>query len=157
MIPALIGAEALKKVNWKKVIIALLIIALVLYIYFKGKAAGKQGKAKYVDIPADIIGGNASGSDANIGQVETGAKIRQIAIGLHDDMDGYNWLGHDMKYYKEWVTLSNAGFVAVYNDFNKMYMSEGKGTLKQWLVDEMYRDSLVDDIILPRMASLNLV
>ncbi len=153
----MLGLEKMTPANKKKLFIGIGILVLVLIIYFKGKAAGKQGKAKVVALPNDIIGGNASNSDANIGNVETGAKIRQIAVGLHDDMDGYNWLGHDMKFYKEWVTLSNSGFVAVYNDFNKMYMSENKGTLKQWLVDEMYRDSLVDDIILPRMASLNLV
>jgi hypothetical protein len=140
----------------KQMVIGLLVFAAILFIYFKGKAAGKLGKAKKVKLPNDIIGGG-SNTDPNTGQIINGSKIRSISVALHDDMNGYNVTGHDMTPYKDWVTLSNTGFVAVYNDFNKQYFSEGNGTLKEWIVDEMYRDSLVDDIILPRMASLNLV
>jgi len=147
-----------KKYQWQFIIGGILLLALV--IFFMGKSSGKRGKKKDVKLPNDIIGaGGSPSTDPNIntgGGVLSGALVRKIAVGLHTDMAGFNWAGHDMTSYKEWVSLSNTGFVAVYNDFNQMYISEDKGTLFNWLIDEMYRDSLVDDIILPRMASLNL-
>ena len=146
----MVATAVASKINWKWVIIGVLIIALILYIYFTGKAAGKKGKAVVIDLPKDIPGDNSQGITTTAGD------IRRIATAMHDEMNGFNWSGHDYTPYEEYSRLSDTGFVAVYNDFNKRYFSEGNGTLKQWLIDENFYGSVVDQIIFPRMARLNL-
>lgn len=146
----MVATAVASKINWKWVIIGTLIIALILFIYFKGKAAGKLGKAKVIDLPKDIPGDNSQGITTTAGD------IRRISTALHDEMNGYNWNGHNYAPYEEFARLSDTGFVSVYNDFNSMYHSEGNGTLKQWLTDENFFGSVVDQIIFPRMARLNL-
>lgn len=136
------------KVNWKYVLIGVIILALLLYIYFAGKRAGKIGKPNIVGLPKDIGGTPIAGN-----------QIREISTGLYDDMEETPWSGHNYTYYNEWVKLSDTGFVAVYNDFNEQYSSLGEGTLKAWIMSQTYTfdGGLISDIILPRMAKLNLV
>lgn len=136
------------KINWKYVIIGALILGLILYIYFTGKAAGKRGKVNVIPLPNDLA--------PNTPQVNAG-DVRRISTALYDEMNGFNWGGHDYTPYNEFSRLSDMGFVAVYNDFNKQYQGLGKGTLKQWLIDEIFTvGDVVDDVILPRMAKLGL-
>lgn len=120
------------------------VILIILSVYFTGKKAGKQGKIRIIDLPSD----NGGTIDPN--------KIRRIATELYNDMYGYNYRGHDMRAYQDFAMLSDTEFVAVYNDYNNQYYSLGSGTLKEWIMDEMFFDELIDDIILPRMAKLNL-
>jgi len=45
--------------------------------------------------------------------------------------------------------------VSVYNDFNSLYAKEEKGTLTQWIIDEI-SPSLTMDIFQQRLLALNL-
>lgn len=152
----MLGFNKLSTNEKRVVIIGIIVIVVALFLYFQGKKAGGRGKAKHIDLPSDLVVGGDPNSDPNAGGIP-GSTIRRISTALHDDMDGWNLTGHNMDPYKEWLTLSDTGFVAVYNDFNDQFYNEGKGTLRKWIMDEMYRDSLVDDAILPRMAKLNLL
>lgn len=148
-------SQVAKKINWTYVIIGALIIGLILYIYFTGKAAGKRGKATIIDLPNDIPGPVQTPGSQGISA--TAGDIRRIATAMHDEMDGFNYSGHDYTPYEEWARLSDTGFVAVYNDFNKQYFSEGEGTLKEWLQNETFTlGDIIDEVILPRMGRLNL-
>ena len=143
----MIGAVA-SKINWKYVIIGLIILALILYIYLSGKKAGKIGKPNIVDLPKDVGGVPVEGN-----------QIREISTALYDDMEETPWSGHNYTYYNKWAQLSDTGFVAVYNDFNNQYSNLGEGTLKAWIMSQTYSfdGGLISDIILPRMGRLNLV
>jgi len=145
----------LEKKQKKYLIYGIIVLVILLAVYFKGRAAGLLTKPKQIDIPKDIIGGE-SGGNTPTGGIETGAEIRSVATALFDDMSGFNWSGHDMTPYKRLLALSNSGFVAVYNDFNTRYYGLGEGTLKEWLMNESFRDNLVTDVIIPRMQTLNL-
>ena len=147
----MLGISKLNSKQKRTAIIVGVIILIALTIYLIGRSSGKKGKAKHIDLPTDTgkPGDNFGGIPAST--------IRRLSVALHDDMDGWNLGGHNMDPYKEWLTMSDTGFVAVYNDFNDQFYSEGKGTLRKWIADEMYRDSLIDDAVLPRMAKLNLL
>ena len=134
------------KAQQKYFFIGALILGAIIFIYYKGVKSGKIGKPKFIKPPKDAPG-QPQGSGAN---------VRQTAIALYDDMNGYNWSGHNMTPYKNWATMNATDFVGVYNDFNNMYYEVGEGTLKEWIINEKYYDNLVDDIIIPRMGKENL-
>lgn len=137
--------------HWKPILIIAAVIFILWYIYYRGKKKGEMGKPKVIDIPQDIP------HPSNPSQLLVdGNKVRRIATSLHDDMDGWNF-GHDDKIYEEFAGLSDTEFTAVYNDFNERYYSEGEGTLKEWIQNEVFGNwTIIDDIILPKMARLNL-
>jgi len=63
--------------------------------------------------------------------------VRRIAMALHADMEGFNVsFLRDDELWREFMSLSDPLFVAVYNDFGSLYYSEGKGTLTKWVNDE---------------------
>jgi hypothetical protein len=135
---------------WKQILIGLIVLLFLLYIYFQGKKSGKKGQSLQVDVPLDVvIGGNVA---------IDGTKVRQIATELHNDMDGYNWQGHDEEIYNRYSQLSDSEFISVYNDFNTRYFNEGEGTLFEWIDNETYVGywDVIENVILPRMAALNL-
>lgn len=153
----MVATAVASKINWKWVIIGALIIALILYIYFTGKAAGKRGKAVVIDLPKDIPGAVTTPTTQTGTITATAGDIRRISTALFDEMDGFNYSGHDYTPYEEWARLSDTGFVSVYNDFNGMNFNKGEGTLKDWLKNETFVfGSIVDEVIFPRMARLNL-
>lgn len=147
------------QVNWKYVGLGALVLTLILYIYFTGKKAGRMGKPNIVKLPKDI----ELPTDANGNVIEDpvikGEEIRAIAIALYEDMEDTPFTGHDYEPYLQWNRLNNAGFVAVYNDFNTQYHSMDEGTLREWIKSQYYAmdGGLIDDVILPRMLALNLV
>ena len=138
---------------WKQIAITLAITFILIYIWYRGKAAGESGQPKFVEVPQDIFSGSGTLLvDSN--------KVRRIATELHNDMeDGAWWLGagHEERIYEEFAALSDSEFVSVYNDFNERYFSEGEGTLWQWIDDEVFAGwTIIDDVIMPKMARLNL-
>ncbi len=138
--------EQFLKTYWKQIAIVIGVIIVILIIYYYGKSSGSVGQ---VPLPPD---------DPNAPLTEAEKqKIRSIVLALHEDMDGYNFLGHNMQPYKDWLLLSNTGFVSVYNDFNRMYFSEGEGTLREWIENEQYNQwTLIDDVVIPKMNLWNL-
>ena len=88
-------------------------------------------------------------------------KVRELAMRLHDDMDGIGiGLLRDSDAWQELMSMSDSLFVAVNNDFNRLYFKDGKGTMRQWLSDEWtwvdFTGVAGHSDILERMASLNL-
>ena len=133
---------------WKQLLIVAVVLFILFYIWYRGKKAGESGKPKHIGLTNDFVIGGTMSVD--------GGKVRRIATLLHDDMDGFNF-GHDDQIYNEFAALSDTEFVAVYNDFNNQFFSEGEGTLKEWIISEVYGDwTIIEDIILPKMARLNL-
>lgn len=113
------------KKNKIYIIISLIVVAGGLILYFIGRKASSIQQAP---LPEE----NETIDAAAV------AKIRRIANALHEDMDGVNWINRDKAIYKEMLSLSNSIFVSVYNDFNKLFEAENKGTLKQWIEDEYF-------------------
>lgn len=66
-----------------------------------------------------------------------GLHIRQMAMRLHSDMDGIN-VTRDMDMYNEFLSMSNADFVAVYNDFGELFFAGSGQTLRQWIEGENF-------------------
>lgn len=134
--------------NWKTILIALAILALIVYsIYAWGKhsANGPQG-----DYPHK---GNG---------IPDGWSPTPLANELHDAMNGIFTLADTKE--KAWNKLYNLPtddmVVAVYNVFGQLYFNEGNGTLVQWIRDE---DNYVPEMLggvrndlLQRLQSLNL-
>ncbi len=109
----------------KYIIIALIVIAIGLIIYFIGR---KTSSIQQKELP----------SENEAIDTAAAAKIRQISNDLHNDMAGINILNRNKEVYKQMLGLSNSLFVAVYNDFNNLFGLENKGTLKNWIEDEFY-------------------
>jgi hypothetical protein len=103
---------------------AVVVIAIVLTIYFVGKKAGKRA----ADNPWQAPLPNDSG---NNGVAIDAAKVRSIADDLYTDLKKIDWLimwdNRDFNVYEQWDSLSDAGFVAVYNDFNARFSSNFGG------------------------------
>jgi hypothetical protein len=134
------------------IIIAVVVIGLLVFIYFIGRRSGKV-KIEQVELPQDQPGGQLLTSTDS-------AKIRQVAQGLYNDLKGVSWGFHDAKPYNDLLQMSDTLFVAVYNDFNNLYGSEGKGTLRDWIKDDyawIGSNSLpLSKAILDRMDKLGL-
>ena len=110
------------------IIIAVIVIALIVTIYFIGRRSAKV-KVEQVPLPTDQPGAiQLTNQEAS--------KVRQIATALHDDMNGLSWGSHNIVPYNDLTMLSDTLFVAVYNDFNNLFASEGDGTLREWIAAE---------------------
>ena len=121
-----------------------IIVAFSIWFYIKGKK-----KTTIATVPVDSPTG-----ENNPNAVST-ADITQLANELYNDMNGFNWSGHDVTPYQKLDSLSDTDFVNVYNTFNTLHT--GEGTLKQWMDSETYVFNDVTDSILDRMARLNLI
>jgi len=134
----------------KQLAIALVVLILVLIAYYAYHKF-MDPKAEAVPLPNDDPNGVLSESEA--------ASSRNLAVLLHDDMQGW-FDSRDNELYQTYAQFSDKLFVAVYNEFNALYFSEGYGSLKSWFKDETYTvftGNLVRNTILPRMDKLGLV
>lgn len=135
------------------IILAVVIIGIFVFIYFIGRRSAKT-KIEQVQLPSDQPGGGKITAEQN-------TLIRNISTALHDDMDGLNLnvFSRNMEPYNQLLQTSDTLFVAVYNDFNTLYGSEGDGTLADWIRGEKSFDSNWRNTaysILERMNRLNL-
>ena len=129
------------------IIITVIVIALAVWQYYRGKKAGA------VVIPdAPYIKGAAA--------IPEGFNPNILADKLHSAMSGLFTLSSTKD--AVWLELFNLStddmVIAVYNAFNKKYGSEGKGSLTKWIDDEYYYDfaSGVKTKTLERLKNLRL-
>jgi hypothetical protein len=110
-------AFAKKNSGW--IIIAVIAIGVAIYIYFKGKRDGK------IYIP-------------------DGWNPNTLADKLYKVMnDTIVASGTKDAAWKELLGLATDDMIiAVYNTFNKKYATKGKGSLTEWVNDEIYYDYL---------------
>ena len=116
-----------------------------IYVYYKGKKAGNT----FAPLPENS---NSSKTEAS--------QIRSISLALHNEMKGIG-VNSSIDPFKDYLATTDRIFIAVYNDFNKMYQSEGDGTLREWINGEywgMFENSnkAIKESITSRMDSLNL-
>lgn len=118
---------AKKNQGW--IIIAVIALGVAIYIYFKGK---KDGKIYIPDAPY-INGANA---------IPAGWNPNILADKLYKAMnDIFVLSGTKDAAWKELLNLSTDDMIiAVYNTFNKKYGTKGKGSLTEWVNDEIYYD-----------------
>ena len=129
---------------------AVVVIALIVLVV---RASKKNTTIVPVPLPNPVVSsGSGSGSTVTI----PGETIRAITLALFDDMDGFNYLGHNMKPYEDLLTGSDSLIVSVYNDFNTLYIGQNKGTLRDWIEDENFNQFGITDALLMRFNSLNL-
>lgn len=79
----------------------------------------------------------------NNGQgIPAGWDAAPLAKELHDVMSGlFTFTGtKDVAFKKLHQIPTDDMFVAVYSTFNQLYMSEGDGTLREWINDEIWTD-----------------
>ncbi|MCP4789169.1 MAG: hypothetical protein GY881_02920 [Gammaproteobacteria bacterium] len=94
--------------------------------------------------------------------------VRTMAIGLHNDMDGFTPF-RDTDLWDEYLLMNDTLFVAVYNDFGALYYAEDGETLAEWVNGEnfaltsslftpwsIYNGSELKNGLLDRFADLNL-
>jgi hypothetical protein len=88
--------------------------------------------------------------------------VRELSIRLQKDMIGINVFSsmRDRDAWAQLMSMPDRLFISVYNDFNTLNFSTGKGTFTKWVTDEFVwwdtggltgRDNVLD-----RLASLNL-
>lgn len=136
------------------IVLGLVVVGILVFVYFVGRRSAKM-KIEQVPLPSDQPGGTILTPQDN-------SKVRLIAQQLHDDMKGFN-LTHESKPYEDLLASNDSIFVAVYNDFNNLFASENKGTLRDWLKDEWSASkfwipaySVLVESIINRMDRLNL-
>jgi hypothetical protein len=135
----------------KNIIIGIVVvIAIVLIIYFSGKKAGKRtAEGPQVVYPN---GGNS---------IPQGWNPIPLAEELFDAMDGlFTLSGTKTAVWNKLLNLpTDEMIIAVYNAFNQKYFSLGKGTLVQWIRDEIYTDPFSDvkQNLLNKLQTLNCV
>jgi hypothetical protein len=107
--------------------LALLVIAI--YFYFKGK---KDGRLNIKDAPY------IHGSEG----IPKGFNPNILADEIYTVMNGlFTLTGTKDKTFSKVLGLQTDDMIiAVYNAFNDKYGKEGKGTLTQWVNDEVYYD-----------------
>ena len=124
------------------VIISILLLSIMFYYFYK---LGKKSNPSNTKIGKDEAG-TTELTDAEI------EELKQLAIALHNDMDGMNW-NWDKALYKKVSTFSDTKLVALSNIFNTLYESESGETFVSWLKNEVFYwndyslDVTVNDII----------
>lgn len=134
------------------IIIAVVVLGLFIFIYFIGRRSAKIN-VEQVTLPSDQPGGYKLSPQ----EVEY---VNQTAQALHRDMDGINW-SHDDQPYQNFLSSSDTVFVAIYNQFNKLFSNENEGTLREWLESEVGGSwnpqfNKIRMFIIERMDRLNL-
>lgn len=128
-------------------IIAVVTIALMAYIYYRGKKAGNSviPDAPYIEGKAGI----PAGFNPNI-----------LADELHEVMSGlFTMTGTKDAAWSQLCNLQTPDMIiAVYNAFNAKYGRLGKGSLTQWIDAEYYYDfvSGIKEKTLQKLKSLRL-
>jgi len=129
-------------------IVFILLISIGVWFYLKGK--------KTVTIQKPPLDNPDPNNPNNPYSVSSG-EITSIVSALHEDMDGFNYYGHNSEPYEKLNSLSDTDFVNTYNTFNTMYQVASGQTLKQWIESESYAFDDVTTSILDRMGRLNLI
>lgn len=130
------------------IILFIIIIGIIIFYWGRKTAKNIPPVVNYPHNGADI----PLNFDASI-----------LATDLHEAMKGVslpstNPFGRD-KIFVDYLNLdTDEMFIAVYDTFNKLYMQEEKGTLRQWLQDEFYMwgTDFIRPKIYARMDKLNL-
>lgn len=106
----------------KYIIIGVLILALIIYAYVKGKNKGPGEE----DLPMDM-------QPTNVGDGK-GWNVGNYTDALHKDIYSYGM--RNDKIWLDTVILSNSQLGAIYNDWNKRYYSKDKETITQAISGE---------------------
>lgn len=149
-------------VNYKWWIIGgfLLLLGLVLYFYFAGRAAGKRAGAINLSNPINDTG---TGNNPSQGAFLSEADVRQAAGKIHDDMSGVNVWGHNNELYETLLTYSDTDFIRVNNEFNTDYQKDSGQSFRQWMESEVTwiqigtKWTVLKDSILQRMDKLKII
>jgi len=109
--------------------IVVIIAGIGYYFYRQGKKQTTQAQLPPNDNPT---GPNNTPSGAST------AELSLIASNLYNEMQGFNFGGHDPAPYQAAVNLSDYDFVKMYNIFNAKYQAESSQTLTQFFDSETY-------------------
>lgn len=128
--------------------IVVVVLGIILFIYFSGRAAGRKFVPKDVIIPSDT---QPIGSTGNFNP-------GPYTDAVYNDINTF--LPHSTAPYDDLIKLSNSQLVAVYNDWSQRYYSKSNETMVQALKGEssLFNVAWVYgvDAVLKRFASLNL-
>lgn len=133
----------------------ILIVITAIYFYLMGK---KKNSTTVQQFDPNDLPYNDPSNSTNTGGVSNN-EIKTIAVGLHDEMDGFNLLGHDMEYYDRALLLGNNDLIKLYNTFNALYQSDSGQTLTQWLDGEMFSSNFENSalVLKQRLKTLNML
>ncbi len=115
----------IKYIWW--IVAALLGIGLFALIYFSGKSAGKRA--------GGINLSSAVGPDGSA-PAASSAEVTQLAGKLYKDMEGGNFWGHNLEPWSDFLALSDADVIRVYNEFNTKYQKDSGQSLTKWVANE---------------------
>ena len=162
LLTALKAGAALKKVP-PKAWYGLAIFAVVLFLWFSAKAAGKRkalaGKEKPKALPTAGEGIPAMGIDADGKPIAWDPT--PLADALKDAILGWDWYFASENPEKVAAmtplhTLSDDQLIAVWNSFNARHGNEQYGNLRQWIEEDTWPSSAKVDVVLARMDKLKL-
>lgn len=109
--------------------VLLFLILLAWYFYKRGKS-----QITLQSLPGELPGNPGSGNVSGASNDE----IKNIAVKLHGDMSGWNFLGHNPQPYSDALLLNDGDLIKLYNTYNTMYQKESGQTLTQWIEAESY-------------------
>jgi hypothetical protein len=123
-------------------------LALLGFVYFSGKSAGKRKVPKDTELP------NAGSGIPVIGTDQNGKKIswspNAIVSDLFDALNGsFVMAATKEELFIRMLDLTDDQLTAVYNKFDKDHYDKDNGTMTQWIKDEFnvsigsVRDELV--------------
>lgn len=123
------GNLAVKILSNKWFWIILLIVVIILAIYFYGKSKGSVPR----------VANPNSGRD-----IPAGWSPQPLASSLHNVLSGlFTMTGTKDAVFSSIINLPNdAMVISVGNAFNDLYFKEGKGSIINWLKDELWVDPL---------------
>jgi hypothetical protein len=134
----------------KSFVILLVVIIILVAIYFYGRKAGLDKALKY--------GSDLPNSGSGIPQNWDPKPLAQEG---YEAMDGAFSKGSILKeWYTKLMALTDDQFTAVYNKFNQLYISEGYGTMHDWIDGESFMEQPIDrshEPVLERLNRLNLL
>lgn len=125
----------------------IVILVLVLFGWYFYKQGKKKNSIQYApnDLPGDT---GAKGTASN-------SEIKDVAIGIYNDIDGFNLTGHNNIPYDRAILFSDTDVVKLYNAFNTMYQNELGETLTQALIGEKFWENKAPDTLILRLQKLN--
>lgn len=153
--------DSITSISIVRTIIIMVVLAVIVWLMFFRKTDAaeqstedKEGNKFIQDIKEDDTQAQLTDEEWRI--------VRKVADNLYNDMIGWHWSVRGVKYYNDYLVLSDKLFVAVNNYFNKVYAKgkeKGKyGNLRQWFRDESW-NGMTQEIaatIQNRMDKLNL-
>ncbi len=126
--------------------IVLVILGVLAAAWYMGRRAGIQkANESQTELPN------------NGTQIPVGWKPDPFAEHLYRVMDGlFTTAGTKDQAFSRALDLTDDQLIAVNNAFNRLYLGKGKGTLVNWLQDELYYDRLTGkrDQLLNRLRTL---